>query len=294
MVKKIKKRIPKPEADTGLSPEDEAALAAGEAEDGVIVSTGAPVVPEGDEAPEEGPAGPVDFGEVAEDEFGRATARGIQWIVEHSTLMIGAAVVGVVAAGAIWYSQRSDLEARAAVSSTFYSATDSFSEAAAPAEEGKKVDRAALLQSAKTGFEQLKTEGQGTGLATLAELGLAGTALQQDKPADAIKGYEQVITGADDPVIKAVSIHGQAVAHEDAGNMDEAIKSWEALVALDGDTFGLMGGLQIGRLMEKAGKGAEAKAYYEKLQKDHAEALDSPMSRQTKAELERRLARLGA
>lgn len=316
MVTKIKKRIPKksPEAEAdvsdleagGVSSEDfaesavvtGAAAAATSAAVPTASATAAPtvtptVVPEDGEE-EDATPGKLDFGDVADDEFGRKTARGLQWLVENKGIVIGAAVLALGGALTMWYMQSSDVAERAAKASDFFSATKSFGEAVSPADPEKEVDTKGLLASAQTGFERLKQAGQGTGLVMLANLGLAGTAFQQDKLDEAMKGYDAVLAASDqDPLLKTVALHGQAVAWEDSGKHAEAIKAWKTLGEMNKEAFGLVAGLHVGRLLETSGKSAEAKAHYEALQTEYKADLEEPSNRQSKSELERRLGRLG-
>ncbi|MFN3196998.1 MAG: YfgM family protein [Bradymonadia bacterium] len=318
MVKKIKKRIPKQPADVdaglspdvadgGVSPSDGGdlatlaapATAAAASTASAAVSASTSIVPDSTSTDDDGfgdedevPSGKLDFGDIAEDDFGRATARGLQWLVERKGLVIGVALAALGASIGVWYSNSSSAAEKATTAKSFFSGTESFTEANAPADKDKPVDTAALVESARADFDRLKKAGQGTPLAQLADLGLAGAAFKQGKTKDAVDGYASVASGSKDPMLKAVAIHGRAVAWEDAKNYGEAVKAWQTLAEVDKPAFGLLSGIQVGRLLEAEGKSAEAKTHYETMQKDFAEDLEKPANRSVKADIERRIARL--
>lgn len=302
MVKKIKKRIPRKD-----NQEVEQAGVEGEALDGGAVEPGfdaaSPAVEAGgladgeladeglDEAPADGTR--IDLSDVADDEFGRATAQALQWVIDRRVALGGLAVV--VVAGVIGLSmyQSGQHSGQAEVASGLFEAADSFKEAIDDKDtEAEKVN--ASLEAARASFEKVKGQHAGTTIGRLAELGLASTANLQGKAADAATGFAAVAGASEDMLVKVVALQGQAAALENAGKPAEAQAIWKQIGELNTETFGLESGLQVGRLLEAQSKADEAKAHYEKLKADHSATLDELTNRATKAELERRLGRLGA
>jgi hypothetical protein len=92
---------------------------------------------------------------------------------------------------------------------------------------------------------------------------------------------------------KSIALQGKAAALESTGDTDGAIAAWKAMGDLNTEAFGLMAGLQQGRILEAAGSGDAARALYKALDKEHAEALKDLSNREFRANLDRRLARLG-
>ena len=128
----------------------------------------------------------------------------------------------------------------------------------------------------------------------LATLGQAGAQVDLGKPKDAVALYDAVLADATtERLARATALQGKATALEAAGDAAAARAAWGELGALDPQAYGLMAGLQAGRLLEKMGKTAEARSHYEKLQKDFDAALGEFAGRAYKAEIERRLGQLG-
>lgn len=274
MVKRIKKRIEKVEAEAeptdGPSPED---LAGG----GLSAELAA----------------------ADDDEFTRKTATLLQWVVDNRGMLIALAVLAVVGISAFAFMDRSKAAGSEEATAAFMAGADAYQEyvegvlgqgvEAAPAE-----DLEARLGKAASAFQSTQTTYKDSPLAQLATIGLAGTHLDQGKAEDAAAGYEKVLADAQlDPMLKAIALQGKAASLESKGDKAGAIAAWQALEAVNAEIYGLTAGLEVARLQEALGKKAEARATYEKLQKDYAEALESFANRSYKGDIERGLARLG-
>ncbi len=279
MVKRIKKRIPKAEA-----PEveiEDGADGAGPAE--IEFETAPQTLGEQIEA-------------MAEDDFTEKTAGLFKWIIENGKVL---AAVGVIAiGGGIAYNmvRTGDHAKNAEATASFFGAVDAY-EKAIPAPGGDALApeaRKAQLENARTLFESTRTSYSDRKVAGLASLGLAGTQAALGDDASALKGYDAFLGQAEvDPFAKVVALQAKATVQENAKDIAGAIASWQAIKAADAKAYGLMAGLEIGRLLELQGKTSEARALYEGLKKDHAEALEGLTGRGLKADIDKRLGRLG-
>lgn len=285
MVKRIKKRIPKQddELETGEGTGEAAADLA--------------------DAP---PAGDLraELQSLAEDDFTRKVAGGFQWMIDQRNLLIGAGVV--LAIGAIAYVTMSHTKESATqeAAAAFYDAARTYIDAqggeeaaapgVAPAPALSPEERTKRVTKAAAGFESTKQAYADKKIAVLATLGQAGAQVDLGKPKDAVALYDAVLADAStERLARATALQGKAAALEAAGDPAAARAAWSELGALDPQAYGLMAGLQAGRLLEKAGKAADARAHYEKLQKDFEAALSEFSGRAYKAEIERRLGQLG-
>lgn len=280
MVKRIRKRIPKKEAPA----EEQVAEGAVEAEE-----EEAGIKPE--------------LAALAEDEFTARTASAFQWVIDHRLLVGGALAAVLIATFAVYFVRRQTAAGIAEASASFMEATKRYEKAlgeGAPpmipgAGEAPKEpkERRAQLEQAQEAFASTRSTYSDRAVAGLATLGLAGTHLDLDQAPKALELYDAFLARSDiEPFARAVALEGRAAALETAGKQAEAIEAWKALGALDQKAFGLLSGMQVGRLLEAQGKAGEARTLYQSLQKEHAEALEQLPNRATRAELERRLALL--
>lgn len=284
MVKRIKKRIPKQD-----TPEDEVDGIDVDAADGEAeIDDDGGLDAESDGDPKDIRAQLTD---LADDEFTRKTASIFGWIIEKKTILIALLVIGLGAVGVYVFSQRSKDAASEEAAAAFQAGADPYVEAASEAEDAAK--RTAGVEKAATAFEAARTQYGDRRISALATLGLAGARFDQGKAADAQGLYDDFLNRPDtDPFAKAIALQGKAVALEEKGDLAGASEAWKALEGMSREAYGLLAGLQIGRLLEAQGKAPEAKAHYGQLQKDYATALDELPNRSFKAEVERRLAAL--
>ncbi|MCA9546776.1 MAG: tetratricopeptide repeat protein [Myxococcales bacterium] len=283
MVKRIKKRIPKAE-------EPELELEDGAGEPG----TGEPAAIEFE-------AEPQSLGEqieaMAEDEFTEKTAGLFKWIIENGKVL---AAVGIIAVGAgIAYNvmQSSGHSKNAEASAAFFGAAEAQAKASpiAAGEAPSADERKAQLEKARQLYQSTQTSYSDRKVAALAGFGLAGVQAGLGDQDAALKGFDAFLGQAEvDPFAKIVAMQAKATAQENKKDFAGAIATWEAVKAADAKAYGLLAGLEIGRLQEQQSKPDAARKTYEALKKDHAEELEGMAGRAYKAELDKRLGRLGS
>lgn len=272
MVKRIKKRIPKKE-DPAEGVVDEQA-----------------------EADEE--AAPVDLAaelsHMGEDDFTRRTAGAFSWIMGQRKLLIAGGVVVAAGIGAYLFSQHRSRSATEEAAAAFQAGAGPYVEAQRGGPDAKAgADKQGQIEKAAKEFEAAMNQYGDRRVAGLATLGLAGARFDLGQLDDAIKLYGQFLERADtDAFARSLALQGLAAAQEQKGDAAAAIETWKKVEGLDRDTYGLLAGSQVGRILEAQSKGSEARTHYERLQKEYATALDEPANRQVKAELERRIAAL--
>lgn len=294
MVKRIKKRIPKADAPEGAVDTDD------EDEDAAEGAEGDGAAEAGLDAGPEGPA--PDLGGLAsanDDAFTQKTAGIFKWVIDNGKLLAAVGAVAVIGVGAYVWMQRGDFKADAQATAAFIGANEAATKASPllTNETSPLVGDAqrSQLEKARTLFAATKDTYKDRKVAGLATLGLAGTELELGKPAEALALYDAYLnTKPADAFAQAVALQGKAVALENQGKHADAVKVFEALKALDGKAFGLFAELEIGRLEEASGNVQGAKARYEALTKARAAELEDLANRGIKAEIEKRLARLGA
>jgi predicted negative regulator of RcsB-dependent stress response len=242
---------------------------------------------------------------MAEDDFTRRIAGGFQWILDHQRLLIAGAAVVIVGLVGYTLMQRSTKAANAEASGSFQRAADTYMEAyeidtsaaqrgQAPKAKLDATERKARIEKARQGFAATQTAYSKDRIANLAALGLAGAEHDLGKPAEAVKLYDQVAGNtALDPFARAVALQGKAVALEDKGDKKGAIEAWNQVADLDKASFGLLAGVQVGRLLNASGDSAGATKQYKSLKTEYGAELDGLSGRQFKAEIDRRLAELG-
>lgn len=266
-----------------------------------------------EETPELDPAAQVDAPEsvdaqlddLAEDTFTQYTANVFKWVVHHRVAIIGLLVGGAVLIGALSFvSHRREAGVEQA-SAAFLEAATAYGKAiepAAPSLDPEKPEakadpqaRQAGLEKARAGFETVAKEHGDRPVADLAKLGLASVDFDLGKPAEALTRYDQILGRADlDPFTRVVVLQAKAAALETAGKPDDALKVWKDVEGVDKAAYGLQARVATGRILEAKGDAAGARQTYEQAQKDFADVIDQAANRPYKAEIERRLARLGS
>ncbi|MGK0360901.1 MAG: putative negative regulator of RcsB-dependent stress response [Bradymonadia bacterium] len=285
MVKRIKKRIPKQDADGELEGEF-AAGAEGSAADGALVASGVD-----DDGLNEPPDIRAQLEDMADDGFTRKTASAFGWLIEKKTMLIGIAAVVVVGVGIYMFTQRSKNAAAEEAAAAFQVGADPYVEASRTADDAEK--RKAGIAKAAGAFETARTQYKDRRISALATLGMAGVNFDQGKADEAQALYTEFLARPDtDPFAKAIALQGKAVALEQKGDLAGASDAWKAMEGLSRDAYGLIANVQIGRLLEVQGKGDAAKAHYAKVQTDFAKSLEDLPNRGMKAQIERRLTAL--
>lgn len=291
VVKRIKKRIPKAE---GAETEGEE-LVEEEVEDDAPTETATETLEHLSDK----------LGEVNQDEFVDYGAKALEWVVKHRFKLVGVFVFAVAAATVshfVMKSRRGAVEAKAAA---FFEGAKPLNEARnllpqfvvgateKPKEPLSPEERKKRLEEAATSFGKARDANAGAPLAKVSGLGLAGARFELGKFDEALKLYDEVAGDEKvDPVARAMAQQGRAAALEALAKPAEAIDAWKRLESLNPKSYGLIAGMQVGRLLENQGKTADAKSHYEKVQKDNAKALEHMANADVKRELERRLGRL--
>ncbi len=293
MVKRIKKRVAKKQDDAteaAVGADDDAGAAA--APDSAVLEPDAPV--------DNNASFRAELESLSEDEFTRTVAGGVSWVVDNRGLIIAGLGITAVVVVALFVMQGQKTSGVEEAATAFGDASEGYVEAVVgprPGSDEKPLsaeERKARIEKAAQAFERTRQAYGEQPISHLSALGEAGTRLDLGETDKALTLYEQALSSPDLPgMTRAVALQGKAAALESKGDVDGAIAAWKALEGVDKDAFGLMAGLQVGRLLEAQGKGADAKALYERLQTEHAAGLDQLANRAVKADLERRVARLG-
>ncbi len=227
---------------------------------------------------------------------------GVKAVVGNRGLLLGAMVAVIAIMVGVYVVQSGDDDAKATASTSFNDGAEALSAVVAPEPIDDKTPAKPLEGEARTkqlskafkAFESTQSLYSESPVSVLAMLGTATTQREMGKFAQAAELYGKV--SADQrttPFVKAIALQGQAVSFENAGKVPEALKTWAALGEFDKSGFGLIAGMQRGRLLEKTGKLDEAKTVYAGLRDDHKDALNLFTFRETKATLDRSLMRLG-
>lgn len=290
MVKRIRKRVPKKQDEATDAVADLDADAAGE-EAGDVEP----------DAPSDSAASfRAELESLGEDDFTRTVAGGVSWIVDNRGLIIAGVGIAVVVVIALIVMQGQKTSGVEEAATAFGDASEGYVEAVQPPRPGSDEkplspeERTGRIEKAAQAFERTRQTYGNQPIAHLSALGEAGTRLELGDADKALTLYDQALAAQDiSPMSQAVALQGKAAALETKGDLDGAITAWKAVEGVDKEAFGLMAGMQTGRLLEAQGKGGEAKAVYERLQADHAADLDQLANRALKADLERRVARLG-
>lgn len=253
--------------------------------------------------PEDAPSGlRAELAGFGEDDFTRKIAGFFAWVLDNRGILITGTALAAVAVVAVTVMNSQERSAKAEAASSFHIAANGYSEivlptSSAPGEEAKKDDsaeRTKKLEKALRDFSQTRASYGTNPIVTLAELGEAGTNADLGKHDDAIKLYDAALNRQGiDAMTKLIALQGKASALENKGDTKGALAAWKTVGDLNTQAFGVLAGLQQGRLLEATGKGNEARTLYKALEKDHAKALEEMSNREFRAELDKRLSRLG-
>ena len=300
MVKRIKKRIPREDGE----------IVEVEVEEAEDAPTGAPTVEElgiDPNARRESDVPDNDkLGEVPEDRFTVLTARVVTWVLAKRLVILGALVLvfaGLMVANFVLKNLQKKRETAASVFFEAHAAQRESRDVRPPllmlgqdADDKKELtaeERKARLEKARDTYQSVRTEHAGQPLGRTASLGLAATQLELGKTEDALKLYDELLADpALDPLSRALALQAKAVGLESLGKASDAIATWKLVEQANPKTYGLLAGINVGRLLEQDGKTAEAKTHLEKVKLDQAKALEFMGSAPFKRELEARLARL--
>jgi predicted negative regulator of RcsB-dependent stress response len=287
MVKRIKKRITKTEAELGeTAAENEAADM------------------------------PTSFDqqmdELADDRLTSILASWTKVIVGNRGLILVGTLLAVGAVFALQFVEKSKGSAAAEAAQSFKTATDSYA-TAIPQEFAKSgfltpdsdttkdtkevtpEEVTAALKKADKEFQATETSYGDSAIATLAVLGRASAQYDLRDTAGALVQYGKVAQAPVlTPLTKAIALQGKAAALENDGKLTDALKAWQGIKAVDSSSLGLLAGLQEARILEASQKAPDAVKAYEALKKTHAKTLGDYRNADKKALIERRLQILGA
>jgi len=253
--------------------------------------------------PEDAPTGlRAELASYGEDNFTRQIAGSLGWMLDNRGILITGTALAAVAVIAVTVMNSQERSAKAEAASSFHLAANGYSEivlptSANPGEDAKKDDsaeRTKKLEKALRDFSQTRATYGSNPIVTLAELGEAGTSADLGKHDEAIKLYDAALNRQGiDSMTKLIALQGKASALENKGDSTGALAAWKTVGDLDTQAFGVLAGLQQGRILEATGKGDEAHTLYKAIEKDHAKALEEMSNREYRAELDKRLSRLG-
>ena len=238
-----------------------------------------------------------ELAQLGEDGFTRQLASGMAWMAENGVMLSVVAVVvfgGFIGIEAMEGKADADL---AEASAAFQAAADAYSDSKAEAKEGETPKPAAEVKStvekaARDFASARKVYGEGR-IATLAGLGEAGAAADLGEYDRAVKLYDGFLADTSiDAFARAIALQAKASAQESAGDIAGARGTWSTLAKLDTKAYGLVAGMQEGRLLEAEGKAAEAVKTYNRLKAEFAADLSGFGNREVKTALDRNLARL--
>lgn len=313
MVKRIKKRISKPEIDSE-EVDTELVVEGGDAQNLVDDS-------KEDELPPPAFAIEPNISMSYQDGFTEVAERIFINFVDHWRYLAALAVIAAV----IWGigDQMNEMthsglaQERASISKTLEgyrkaSATqqafakqnvrwfDENPDALTTPEVGNPPSKEAFKQSAEA-FKNVKGELSHVGMLMLAQLGEASARFESaESVADYKTAGELFMSAASqqeaEPIARASAYQSAAAAFEQAQDWDQAVKAWEALAALDqvlvsadqlGDrvVFGLFAGVEQAKILVLAGKKAQAKALLGTLETKYAEALKNTQNKSISREL---------
>lgn len=238
---------------------------------------------------------------MGEDGFTRKIAGSMGWMMDNRGMLIVGLSLAVIAVTAVYVLNKQERAKSAESAASFHLASSGYTDVILPPPtkpgEEKAEDpaaRQAKIDKARRNFEQTRKTYGADPVSGLAELGEAGAFADLGKHTEALKLYDAVLGRPNlEPMTKYIALQGKAAALESTGDTDGAIAAWKTMGDLNTEAFGLMAGLQQGRILEAAGSGDAARTLYKALDKEHAEALKDLSNREFRANLDRRLARLG-
>ena len=243
----------------------------------------------------------AELGTLGEDDFTRRIAGGFGWILDNRGLLIGASVALIIVATAVTIMGSQDRSAKAEAASSFHMAASGYADVvlpstpaqADPANAEDPAERAKKLEKALRSFGTTSTTYPESPIAALAQLGEAGANADLGKHDEALKLYDAALnTQGIDSMSKLIALQAKATVLENKGDNAGALAAWKTVGDLDTQAFGVMAGLQRGRILEATGKKGEALTLYQAIEKDHEKALEELSAREYRSELDKRLARL--
>jgi predicted negative regulator of RcsB-dependent stress response len=250
--------------------------------------------------------------ELADDRLTSVLASWTKLIVGNRGLIVVGSVLAVGAVFALQMVEKSQEGSAAEAAQSFQVATESYAKAipqefaksgflTPDSDEPKDAKAAtpevvtAALKKADKEFAATETSYSDSAIATLATMGRASAQYDLKNAAGALTHYSKV---AQAPVLmpmaKAVALQGKAAAQENEGKLEDALKTWQSIKAVDSSSLGLLAGLQEARILEASKRGPDAVKTYEALQKTYAKLLGDFRNADKKALIERRLQILGA
>jgi tetratricopeptide (TPR) repeat protein len=225
------------------------------------------------------------------DKFQEAAGQAATWLASrkrHVLLAGGAAVVTVLLVAVVSLVQgRREARAGSAGTELLSTVAATVSQTPAPGATGptfatEEAKQRAIVAAA----DKVIAQYSGTGPADLALLS-KGDAHYKLRELDAAKDtYEKFLSAAPGKdSLRFGALEGLALVAEAKGDLEGAAKAYERM-AKDAPAFGDRADLERARVLEQAGKAADAKALLSEFAKKHEKSLLAP-------EASQRLARLG-
>ena len=207
----------------------------------------------------------ADLERFAEDSFTRSIVDGLKFIHAYRKPFLLLAIAGLAA---FVFAQLSELTAQEELGSEaeiLGKALSALEEAQGPSlgamargEESEKLtdeQRQAKLASASRDFASLTTA------STVHNGGQASAQFALGSREKAATLYRTTFeASANDKLVQAVSLNGQAAALEDTGKVAEALEVWKQIAALDQAKLGTMAALEQARLLIQLERADEARA----------------------------------
>ncbi len=255
--------------------------------------------PEGEEDAAAGGGLRAELDALADDEFTQKTVKGFQWLLDNRVMVLavlGSALVGLISLSVYQRVSRTGAEE---ASAALQAATDVYLKAHGqtgdPADKPLEGEaRTGQLERSRDAFVAARNRHGDSAISALARLGEASANYDLGQHEAALKAYNAVLATPElDPFARAIALQGKAATLESSGKAEGAMKAWRSIEALDKQAYGVLAGLQVGRLLEAEGKSAEAIKHYEALKKTHEKALKSIANSRTRADIDRRIERLG-
>ncbi|MDD9944637.1 MAG: tetratricopeptide repeat protein [Myxococcales bacterium] len=201
---------------------------------------------------------------LIEDEVAETVERANSWLDDHQRLIWGSvAVIGVVGIIAVSLTMHSDKVSRDGATLLWDGVEASLAPISADGAASSDDDAMTYgsiesrAQAALKPFRETQHGFPGTDAARWARLGEANALMEQGKPQQALKAYDEVAAAASG-YLKFAGLEGAAFALEAEEKLPEAIKRYERAGSVAGGAYKPVAEYQTSRLLALSGKQDEA------------------------------------